>query len=126
MTSEIQLDHRNMCTFVFPTREKLPALIDTGSTKTLIAESLVQQSVYLRSLPVLGLTEPVKFVVGNGSHCASVSYIEPDVYLGDIILTVVSSFQYECLCVIGLCGEAWWPCGPSCQALITLILIVNH
>ena len=88
MTSEIQLDHRNMCTFVFPTREKLPALIDTGSTKTLIAESLVQQSVYLRSLPVLGLTEPVKFVVGNGSHCASVSYIEPDVYLGDIMLTV--------------------------------------
>lgn len=88
MTSEIQLDHRNMCTFVFPTKETLPALIDTGSTRTLISEKLVQQSLYLSSLPVVTLTEPIQFMVGNGEKCISVSYIEPDVYLSDTLLTV--------------------------------------
>ena len=66
--AELQLDTPNAIRAKLPDRTKLMCLIDTGATETLISETRIQDSVYLRGTERIPLRKPKKFLVGNGEY----------------------------------------------------------
>ena len=85
---KIKLNQSNVCNIKFPNGDSHIALIDSGSTRSIVSSGLINKIPYLNGLQKHLLNEPLKLMVGDGNYVSTISYIEPKIILENNILPV--------------------------------------
>ena len=89
--AELQLDTPNAIRAQLPDRTKLMCLIDTGATETLISETGIQDSAYLRGTERIPLRKPKKFLVGNGEYIVAKTMMKFQLRISSTNFTMIAN-----------------------------------